>query len=48
MPDVVEASLNHLPTGIRAVYNVARYEKQRREMMQAWGDHIAGLTRDVQ
>jgi integrase len=44
MPDVVEASLNHLPSGIRAVYNVARYEKQRREMMQAWGEHVTTLS----
>lgn len=38
--DVVEKALNHTIGGVRGVYNRAEYAKQRREMLQAWGDYI--------
>ncbi|RIQ34685.1 site-specific integrase [Bordetella avium] len=38
--DVVEKALNHTIGGVRGVYNRAEYAKQRREMLQTWGDFI--------
>lgn len=42
-PDVIEKALNHSMRGIRGVYNVARYEEQRRVMLQAWADYLDTL-----
>lgn len=38
--DWIEASLSHVASGIRAVYNVADYAKQRRKMLQDWADMV--------
>lgn len=38
--DWIEKSLAHEQQGVRAVYNKAEYEVQRREMMQAWADKV--------
>ena len=39
-PDVIEACLAHAGQGVRAVYNRSAYLKQRRELLQAWGDQL--------
>jgi integrase len=38
--DAIEACLNHTARGIRGVYNKAKYEKERTEMMQKWSNYI--------
>ncbi len=38
--DWIEKSLAHEQQGVRAVYNKAEYENQRREMMQKWADLV--------
>lgn len=38
--DAIEACLNHTAKGVRGVYNKAKYEKERTEMMQKWSNHI--------
>ncbi|WP_435337583.1 tyrosine-type recombinase/integrase [Acinetobacter sp. LH3_13] len=38
--DAIEACLNHTAKGVRGVYNKAKYEKERIEMMQKWSNHI--------
>lgn len=38
--DWIEATLAHVASGIRAVYNVADYAKQRRKMLQDWADMV--------
>ena len=38
--DAIEACLNHTAKGVRGVYNKAKYEKERTEMLQKWSNHI--------
>ncbi|CAA0147513.1 tyrosine-type recombinase/integrase [Acinetobacter baumannii] len=38
--DAIEACLNHTAKGVRGIYNKAKYEKERTEMMQKWSNHI--------
>ena len=38
--DAIEACLNHTMGGVRGVYNKAKYEKERIEMMQKWSDFV--------
>lgn len=38
--DAIEACLNHTAKGTRGIYNKAKYEKERIEMMQKWSDYI--------
>lgn len=38
--DAIEACLNHTAKGVRGVYNKAKYEKERIQMMQKWSDYI--------
>ena len=42
--DVIEKALNHTITGVRGVYNRAKYASQRREMLQSWADYIDALN----
>ncbi|CAH5522964.1 Prophage integrase IntA [Klebsiella oxytoca] len=47
-PEVIEAQLAHQQKNrVAAAYNHAEYMKERREMMQWWGDFIAGLNVDM-
>jgi integrase len=39
-PDWIEYQLAHVPGGVRAAYNSARYLKYRRKMMRWWGDYL--------
>ncbi|WP_454734278.1 tyrosine-type recombinase/integrase [Cupriavidus pauculus] len=43
-PDVIERQLAHVERNkVRAAYNHAQYLPERRQMMQAWADHIDTL-----
>lgn len=43
-PDVIEAQLAHVQENrIRAAYNHARYNQERRELMQSWADYCDGV-----
>ena len=41
--DAIETCLNHTMRGVRGIYNKAKYEKERIEMMQKWSDYIFSL-----
>jgi integrase len=44
--EIVEAALNHVSEsfgGVRGVYNLHSYEDERREAMETWATHVAGL-----
>lgn len=38
--DAIEACLNHTMRGVRGVYNKAKYEKERTEMMSKWSNFV--------
>lgn len=38
--DAIEACLNHTMRGVRGIYNKAKYEKERIEMMQKWSGFV--------
>jgi integrase len=42
-PDVIELSLAHVPTGVRAIYNRSKYWPERCELMQWYADHLDEL-----
>ncbi|WP_180057555.1 tyrosine-type recombinase/integrase [Acinetobacter sp. YH12090] len=42
--DAIEACLNHTAKGVRGIYNKAKYEKERTEMMQKWSNHIFSVV----
>lgn len=42
--DVIEKALSHEARGIRAVYIVAEFAEQRKEMLQWWADYIDSLV----
>ncbi|MBL8526466.1 MAG: tyrosine-type recombinase/integrase [Burkholderiales bacterium] len=43
-PDVIEAQLAHIQASrVRAAYNHAQYLPERRQLMQAWADHVDAL-----
>jgi len=44
--DVIEKALSHEATGIRAVYIVAEFAEQRKEMLQWWGGYIDSLMNE--
>lgn len=39
-PDWIELQLAHVPRGVRAAYNSARYLRHRRRMMEWWADYL--------
>ena len=39
-PDWIELQLAHVPGGVRAVYNAARYLPHRRHMLEWWADYL--------
>lgn len=46
-PHIVEAVLNHKSgtiKGVAAVYNLHRYEAEKREALEAWGRHVEALV----
>jgi integrase len=44
--DVIEKALAHEHEGIRAVYIIAEYAEQRKQMLQWWADFVSGLLND--
>jgi integrase len=45
LPHVIEAVQNHAPQGIsRQVYNRYSYGKEKREALELWAQHVAGLS----
>lgn len=45
---VIEKCVNHVSgtlSGVAGIYNRYSYEKEKREAMQLWGDHIASLVK---
>ena len=38
--DWIEMQLAHIPRGVRAAYNSARYLSHRRRMIQWWADYL--------
>jgi integrase len=38
--DAIEACLNHTMRGVRGVYNKAKYEKERKDIMKKWSDFV--------
>ncbi|MCH2222610.1 MAG: hypothetical protein MK097_20140 [Dechloromonas sp.] len=44
-PDAIERQLAHVESNrVRATYNKALLLNERREIMQAWADHLAALA----
>jgi integrase len=46
-PDAIELQLAHKEGGVRPIYNRAVLLQKRREMMQAWADHLDSLRVDT-
>jgi integrase len=44
--DVIEKALSHEREGIRAVYIVAEYAEQRKQMLQWWADYVDSLINE--
>jgi len=41
--DVIEKALSHEARGIRAVYIIAEFSEQRKQMLQWWADYIDSI-----
>lgn len=41
--DAIETCLNHTMRGVRGVYNKAKYEKERIDMMEKWSNYIFSI-----
>ncbi len=44
--DVIEKALSHEHQGIRAVYILAEYAEQRKQMLQWWADYVDNLVNE--
>lgn len=44
--DVIEKALSHEHQGIRAVYIIAEYAEQRKQMLQWWADYVDTLVKE--
>jgi integrase len=44
--DVIEKALSHEREGIRAVYILAEYAEQRKQMLQWWADYVDSLVNE--
>lgn len=45
-PDVVEACLGHTIKGVRGIYARPQFEDARRQLMQAWADHLHAVAQE--
>jgi hypothetical protein len=48
-PHIIEAVLNHVgghKGGIAGVYNRATYDKEKREALNLWAEHVMALVED--
>ncbi len=49
-PHIVEAALNHVSgfrAGVAGVYNRARYDPEKRDAVERWGEHVGRLTKNA-
>jgi integrase len=44
--DVIEKALSHEPVGIRAVYVIAEFAEQRKQMLQWWADYVDTIVNE--
>jgi integrase len=44
--DVIEKALSHEAVGIRAVYIIAEFAEQRKEMLQWWANYVDGIVNE--
>jgi integrase len=44
--DVIEKALSHEHVGIRAVYILAEFAEQRKQMLQWWADHVDSIVNE--
>jgi hypothetical protein len=47
-PHVIEAVLNHVSghmAGVAGIYNRASYDKEKREALNLWAEHVMALVR---
>jgi hypothetical protein len=44
--DVIEKALSHEPAGIRAVYVIAEFAEQRKQMLQWWADYVDTIVNE--
>ena len=44
--DVIEKALSHEPIGIRAVYVIAEFAEQRKQMLQWWADYVDTIVNE--
>src|SRR5262249_6545536 len=48
LPHVIQSVLNHVGgfrAGVASVYNRATYEKEMREALERWAEHVDAITR---
>ena len=46
-PHIIEAVLNHVSGhkgGVAGIYNRATYDKEKREALSLWGEHVTALV----
>jgi hypothetical protein len=47
--DIIEVALNHMDEDkVRAIYNRARYQQERKRLSQWWADYCDALREDRQ
>src|SRR5271154_6700379 len=44
--DVIEKALSHEPVEIRAVYVIAEFAEQRKQMLQWWADYVDTIVNE--
>jgi hypothetical protein len=47
-PHVIEAVLNHVgahSSGVAGVYNRSSYEREKRQALDLWANHLAAITK---
>ena len=45
VPEIVrERTLNHVPQGLSAVYNVHQYEAEKRDALERWAQRLQEIT----
>jgi hypothetical protein len=43
--DITERIINHVPAGVRAVYDRHDFRDEKREGLERWANHIAGIIK---
>ena len=42
-PEISERVINHVPAGVRRTYDVHAYRDEKREVLNAWAEHLQQL-----